>query len=44
MRSRISDDKYGRWLGTLGVDVGLPGASGTAYSGGPQGSFVNCLE
>ena len=39
----IRDDKYGRWLGTLGVDVGLPGASGTAYSGGPQGSFVKIV-
>lgn len=39
----IRDDKYGRWLGTLGVDVGLPGASGTAYNGGPQGSFVKIL-
>ena len=38
----MTDDKYGRWIGTLGVDVGLPGATkGEVH--GPQGVFFKVL-
>ena len=38
----VTDDKYGRWIGTLGADVGLPGATkGEVH--GPQGVFVKFI-
>ena len=39
----IRDDKYGRWLGTLGVDVGLPGGTKDNYMNAPQGTFVKIV-
>lgn len=38
----MTDDKYGRWLGTLGFDVGLPGAT-RGGNGGPQGVFFKVI-
>ena len=38
----MTDDKYGRWIGTLGADVGLPGASNEGH-GGPQGVFFKFI-
>lgn len=38
----ITDDKYGRWIGTLGADVGLPGAT-KGGNGGPQGVFFKFI-
>ncbi len=38
----ITDDKYGRWIGTLGFDVGLPGGSKAAGKG-PQGTFFKFI-
>ena len=38
----MTDDKNGRWLGTLGVDVGLPGANHDT-PGGPQDTFIKVV-
>lgn len=38
----IRDDKYGRWLGTLGVDVGLGGTK-SGYANGPESTFVKIV-
>ena len=38
----MTDDKNGRWIGTLGCDVGLPGAT-KGEVGGPQGVFVKIV-
>ena len=38
----VTDDKYGRWIGTLGADVGLPGASDEGHKG-PQGVFFKFI-
>lgn len=38
----MTDDKYGRWLGSLGFDVGLPGAS-KSISDGPQSVFFKVV-
>ena len=38
----MTDDKYGRWIGTLGADVGLPGAT-KGEIGGPQGVFFKLV-
>ena len=38
----MTDDKYGRWIGTLGADVGLPGATKGEVQG-PQGVFFKLI-
>ena len=38
----MTDDKNGRWLGTLGFDVGLPGATKGEIRG-PQGVFFKLV-
>ena len=38
----IRDDKYGRWLGTLGVDVGV-GGTDENYAYAPQSTFVKIV-
>ena len=38
----MTDDKYGRWIGTLGFDVGLPGATKGEVQG-PQGVFFKMI-
>ena len=38
----IRDDKYGRWLGTLGVDVGVGGTKEN-YVNSPQSTFVKIV-
>ena len=38
----MTDDKYGRWIGTLGADVGLPGATKGEIQG-PQGVFFKLI-
>lgn len=38
----MTDDKNGRWIGNLGIDVGLPGANHDV-AGGPQDTFIKVV-